>query len=179
MEYPVLAEGVSNNEPQFSAKVFAEFTKSYGIIHQTSSPRYLESNGEAEQAVKTVKFILNKSKDPYWGLLAYCTIAIHNGYSLSQLLMGQTLSSTTLQLQTHFVPQLQNQCKLQRGSRKPNIRRTTLTTSINKKQLNLSRKERRYGCPIERKVEQLEEGSSKIKEQKVFNSTVSDCTYSD
>ena len=73
------AEIVSDNGPQFSAEVFAEFTKSYGITHQTSSPRYPQGNGEAERAVKTVKSILNKSEDPYLGLLAYRTTAIHNG----------------------------------------------------------------------------------------------------
>ena len=56
------AEIVSDNRPQFSAAVFAEFTKSYGITHQTSSPRHPQGNGEAERAVKTVKSILNKSE---------------------------------------------------------------------------------------------------------------------
>ena len=42
------AEIVSHNGPQFSSEVFAEFTKLYGITHQTSSPRYPQGNGEAE-----------------------------------------------------------------------------------------------------------------------------------
>ena len=53
--------------------MFAEFAKSYGITHQTSSPRYPQGNGKAKRAVKTVKSILNKSEDPYLGLLAYHT----------------------------------------------------------------------------------------------------------
>ena len=89
------AEIVSDNRPQFSAEVFAEFMKSYGITHKTSSPIYPQGNGEAEQAVRTVNSILSKSVDPYLGLLAYRTTAIYNGYSPSQLLMGRTLKSTT------------------------------------------------------------------------------------
>ena len=60
-------------------EVFAEFTKSYGITYKTSSPRYPQGNSEAEQAVRTVKSILNKLEDPYLGLLDYRTTAIHNG----------------------------------------------------------------------------------------------------
>ena len=84
----VPTELVSDNGPQFSADVFTEFTKAYGISHNTSSPRYPQGNGEAERAVKTIKTILNKSEDPYLGLLAYRTTALQNGYSPSQLLMG-------------------------------------------------------------------------------------------
>ena len=98
--------------------MFAEFTKSYGITHQTSSLRYPQGNGEAEHTVKTVKSILNKSEDPYLGLLACRTTAIQNGYSPSQLLMGRTLRSTIPQLQTHFVPQLPNPAQLREKEQK-------------------------------------------------------------
>ena len=37
----------------------------YGFTHVTSSPRFPQANGEAEQAVATVKNLLKKSVDPY------------------------------------------------------------------------------------------------------------------
>ena len=103
------AELVSDNGPQFSAETFTDFTKEYGITHNTSSLRHSQGNGEAEQAVKTIKSILNKSDDPYLGLLAYRTTALPSGYSPSRLLMGRKLCSTVPQLPTHFSPQLPTQ----------------------------------------------------------------------
>ena len=73
------AELVSDNGPRFSAETFTDFTKEYGITHKTSSPRHPQGNGEAERVVKTIKSILNKSDDPYLGLLAYRITALPNG----------------------------------------------------------------------------------------------------
>ena len=52
---------MSDNGPQFSAKAFAQFAKSYGFTHTTRSPRYPQANGEAERAVMTLKDILKKN----------------------------------------------------------------------------------------------------------------------
>ena len=56
---------MSDNGPQFSAEAFAQFAKSYGFTHTTSSPRYPQANGEAERAVRTLKDILKKNDYPY------------------------------------------------------------------------------------------------------------------
>ncbi|KAF4525953.1 hypothetical protein B566_EDAN000744, partial [Ephemera danica] len=56
---------------QFMAQEFQSFCDKYGIIHETSSPRYPQSNGQAEVAVKVVKNILKKCMDPSLGLLFY------------------------------------------------------------------------------------------------------------
>ena len=40
---------------------FAQFAKSYGICHITSTPRYLQSNGQVERMVQSVKRTLKKS----------------------------------------------------------------------------------------------------------------------
>ena len=71
--------------PQFSAEAFAQFAKSYGFPHTTSSPRYPQANGEAERAVRTLK------DDSYLALLTQRTTPLLNGLSPSQLLMGRRL----------------------------------------------------------------------------------------
>ena len=62
---------MSDNGPQFSADNYRQFAESYGFIHTTSSPRFPQSNGEVERAVRTVKGLLVKNKDPYIALLTY------------------------------------------------------------------------------------------------------------
>ena len=52
---------------QYSSREFANFSKEYGFVHSTSSPKYLQSNGEAERGVRTVKVLLKKTEDPYLG----------------------------------------------------------------------------------------------------------------
>lgn len=60
----------------------------------TSSPRYPQANGEAERAVKAVKNILKKEKDPAKALLAYRSTPLASGYSPGELLMGRNIKAT-------------------------------------------------------------------------------------
>ena len=56
---------MSDNGPQYACEAFEEFAREYHFRHITSSPKYPQSNGEAERAVKTVKSLLKKEADPY------------------------------------------------------------------------------------------------------------------
>ena len=146
------AELISDNGPQFSADVFTEFTKTYGISHNTTSPRHPQGNGEAERAVKTVKAILNKSEDPYLGLLTYRTTALQNDYSPSQLLVGRKLRSTVPQLQTHFSPQLPTQTELREKDKR--LKHSQKKNFDQRHRVRSLRQGKRYGYVIEKKLEQ-------------------------
>ena len=61
----------SENGPQYLSQEFARFADSYAFKHVTSSPLFPQSNGEAERMVKTVKRLLEQSKDPFMALLSY------------------------------------------------------------------------------------------------------------
>ena len=52
----------SDNGPPYSLCEFQQFIISYDIEHVTSSPHYPQSNGRVENAIKTAKNLLKKSK---------------------------------------------------------------------------------------------------------------------
>ena len=51
---------ISDNGPQFDSAEFAAFGKTWKFQHQTSSPRYAQSNGKTENAVKTITQLFKK-----------------------------------------------------------------------------------------------------------------------
>ena len=99
---------ISDNGPQYTSEAFNDFAKDYKFQYITSSPHYLQGNGEAEQAVGTIQSLLKKGDDPYKALKAYHSISLQLGYSPAQLLMSRVLRST--------VPTTE----MQRKSRVPN-----------------------------------------------------------
>lgn len=96
----------SDNGPQFSSQQFKDFATAYGFIHATSSPKFAQSNGEAERHVQTVKRLLTKASDPYLALLAYRSTPMANDYSPAQLLMGRRLRTPVPQLPSLLTPDL-------------------------------------------------------------------------
>ena len=100
---------VSDNGPQFASQEFKNFAKDWGFTHVTSSPRYHQSNGEAERAVQTAKNILKKNANPNLGLLAYRTAPLQNGKTPSQILMSRLLRSTLPVVRENLKPSLVDQ----------------------------------------------------------------------
>ena len=109
---------MSDNGPQFSGQAFALFAAAYGFRHVTSSPRFPQSNDEAERAVQTVKNLLKKADDPYLALLAYRATPLQNGYSPAQLLMGRCLPTTVPTVPFHLDPTLPESSALAQKEKK-------------------------------------------------------------
>ena len=107
-------EVISDNGPQYSSQLFKQFAQNYNFTHKTSSPKFPQSNGEAERAVKTIKDILLKNEDPYLGLLAYRTTGLHSGVSPAELSMGRKLRTTLPALPALLFPKLPNHLTFQR-----------------------------------------------------------------
>ena len=87
---------ISDNGPQYSSKVYADFAKEYHFKHMTSSPYHPQSNGEAERAVGMIKSLLRKEKDPYLAILSYRSTPLQSGYCPSELLMNCKLRTVVL-----------------------------------------------------------------------------------
>ena len=51
-------EVISDKGPQYSSLEYKKFADQYAFTHTTSSPRFPQSNGEAERAVRTIKQML-------------------------------------------------------------------------------------------------------------------------
>ncbi|VDI61900.1 Hypothetical predicted protein [Mytilus galloprovincialis] len=58
----VSSEVVSDNGPQFACANFKDFSHEWDFIHTTSSPRYAQSNGEAERMYKQLRICSRKPK---------------------------------------------------------------------------------------------------------------------
>ena len=79
--------------------------KGYGVQHLTSSPRYPQSNGQAERTVQTIKRLLKKSEDPFLALLSYrATPLPWCNFSPAELLMGRQLRTTVPQTDNQLIP---------------------------------------------------------------------------
>jgi len=95
----------SDNGPQFASKEFADFAKAYGFQHITSSPKYPQSNGQAERMVQTIKAMLKRPGDPQLAMLSYrATPLPWCGLSPAELCMGRKIRSTVPQIQSLLTP---------------------------------------------------------------------------
>ena len=102
----------SDNGPQFNSAEFAQFAKEWGFHHNTTSPKFPQTNGEVERAVKTVKSTLKKEKDPAKALLAYKSTPLACGFPPAILLMGRRLQTSIPTFNTNLTPKWPDMEKL-------------------------------------------------------------------
>ena len=73
--YGIHDQVISDNAKQYVSTEFENFSKKWKFEHITSSPKYPQSNGKAESAVKIAKNLMRKAKeakeDPYLAILDY------------------------------------------------------------------------------------------------------------
>ena len=103
---------VYDNGPQFSSEAYASFARQYGFEDVTSSPRYPQSNGEAERAVQTVNNLVKKDGDPYLAMLSYRSTPLRCGFSRAELLMARTLRTTVPTTRVSLKPAMPAQNRL-------------------------------------------------------------------
>jgi len=89
----IASEIFSDNSPFRSAE-FHNFADKYGFQHNTSSPRYSQSNGRVENSVKTAKAIMTKAaesgNDPFLSLLDWRNTPSESlGASPAQIMFGR------------------------------------------------------------------------------------------
>jgi len=109
-------ELVTDNGPQYSSREFMQFAKRYSFKHQTSSPCFPQSNGEAERGVQTVKKLLKTSDDPYLALLSYRSTPLPNiGYSRAELLMNRKLRSNLPTKDNELQPKIPDYSKIKKS----------------------------------------------------------------
>ena len=110
-----------DNGTQFVSTEFKSFAKECDFIIETSSPRYAQSNGGAENAVKEAKKIVSQ-KDPTSALMAYrATPTTTTGYSPSELLQGRRLKTFIPVVPQNLVPQLPDSENLQKMHHKAKL----------------------------------------------------------
>ena len=96
---------ISNNGPQFNCIFFKQFASQYGFHHLTSSPRYPQSNGMVERAVKTVKGLLKGAPDPHMALLSFLATPLPwCSISPAKLLFGRKIATDLPQLTPQLTP---------------------------------------------------------------------------
>jgi hypothetical protein len=93
------------SSPYHPSDLYAEFARNYQFQHLTSSPYHPQGNGEAEQAVGTVKNLLKKCDNPFLALMVYCSTPLAIGYSPAEL-MGRTLRSNIPTTRGQRVPKV-------------------------------------------------------------------------
>ena len=96
----------SDNGPQYASAEFLTFASSYGFQHITSSPKFPQSNGQAERCVQTIKNLLKKSNDPCLSLLSYRSTPLSwCDLSPAELCMGRRLRTSLPQTDKLLTPQ--------------------------------------------------------------------------
>ena len=126
----------SNNGPPFDSQEFRDFAAAYEFQLVTSSPNYPESNGRLENAVKTAKQLMRKSKqagtDFYLTLLDWKNTPMEGvGCSSVQRLCGQRTRTLLPTATSLLKPTTTEKTMCERNfSRRKSVRPITTTEEL-------------------------------------------------
>ena len=96
----------TDNGPQYTSRELSTFCKTHDITHETSSPHYSQSNGEAERAVRTVKNLWKKCDDKQLALLQYRNTPLEScNRSPAQPLMSRQLLDNMARVKSNLMPE--------------------------------------------------------------------------
>ena len=99
-EYGIPEVLCSDNDPQYTSALFADFCTAWGISHEASSPHYPQSNGSAKACVKSAKHALQWAKysgaNPHLALLALWAMPINSKLQSPAELLYQCQLRTTI-----------------------------------------------------------------------------------
>ena len=104
---------VSDNGRYFSSTEFAAFAKKWKLNHVTSLPRYAQSNGKAENAVKMIKLLFKKcckmGESEFQALLDWQNMPSEGiGTSPAQHLFGRRCKTLLPMARSLLQPQYEN-----------------------------------------------------------------------
>ncbi|XP_053403100.1 uncharacterized protein K02A2.6-like [Mercenaria mercenaria] len=107
---------ISDNASVYKSEKFKSFSRKWDFTHVTSSARYPQSNGKAENAVKTAKRIMKKAKhshtDPMLALLNFRnTPQQATSYSPAQQLMNRKTRTLLPERSNQFQPSIPSNVK--------------------------------------------------------------------
>ena len=83
----------ADNGPPFDSTQFRHFSTEWNFCLVTSSPKFSQSNGQAERGVKIVKDLIKDNVCISEALLAYRATPLESGFSPAQLLLGRRTKS--------------------------------------------------------------------------------------
>ena len=80
---------MTDDGPQFACETFQQFLQNCSVHDRTSSPKYPQSNSEAERAVQTAKRLLKSTTNLQNALLSYRSTPKASGVSPAELLYSR------------------------------------------------------------------------------------------
>ncbi|XP_053406305.1 uncharacterized protein LOC128559147 [Mercenaria mercenaria] len=107
---------ISDNASVYKSEKFKSFSRRWDFTHVTSSARYPQSNGKAENAVKTAKRIMKKEKhshtDPMLALLNFRNTSQQaTSYSPAQQLINRKTRTLLPERSNQFQPSIPSNVK--------------------------------------------------------------------
>lgn len=120
-ELPNASSDAVNGGPCFDSRAFDGFCLEMDTFHDTSSPTWLQCNGQSESGVKILKHLLSKNDgDLLKALHVYNSTPFRNGGSPAELFLGRSIRSNLPVHPNQLVPTWPNFKEVEQDEEKAN-----------------------------------------------------------